>query len=270
MSKSQIATFAALALAAAAPAAEAQFAYQPTTQRYRLEQTLAATQEMGGQKQEQTVSTTQVLGLTLRPGAGDALAFTFTIDSVNVTSPMAAAQMQAQTAAQQLVGKSVTGLVSKRGAIRSIQAPPVPGDSTGGQLASGFRNFFVQFPAGAVRQGMKWTDTTTTPINNGGIEGTSTAIMTYTVEGDTTVAGRQAWRIASTGTVTTSGMGNAQGQELALSGNGTLAGTSVVSKDGVYLGSDSRMNQALTVQVVAMNMSIPVTQEITNRVRLVP
>jgi hypothetical protein len=267
MSKPQVVALALVALAAAAPAAEAQFAYQPITQRYRLEQVMEGTQEMGGQKQTNTATTTQLLGLQVAKAA-DGLTFTFTVDSVGIQTPVAQAQAQAQAEANKLVGKQVTGTLSPLGQVVTIQGPA--GDANGEQLAAGFRNFFPRFPNGALKSGMTWTDTTSAKFNNNGIEGTSTTIVTYTVEGDTTVEGRSGWRVSQKGSVNTSGMGNANGQELALSGDGTMTGVAVVSKDGHYLGSDSRLQQNMTVQVVAMNMQVPITQTITSKIRMVP
>ena len=267
MSKPQVVALAVVALAAAAPAAQAQFAYQPVTQRYQLEQMIEGTQEMGGQTQRNTATTTQVLALTMTPG-GQGLAFTFTVDSVGISTPIAQAQAAAQAEADKLKGQTVTGTLSPLGEVLSIQGPTA--DAAGEQLASGFRNFFPRFPSAAVKAGMTWTDTTSAGFNNNGIEGTSTTIVTYTVEGDTTVAGASGWRVRQQGSVSTNGMGNAQGQELTLSGDGTMTGTAVVGKDGRYLGSDSRLQQNMTVQVVAMGMQIPITQTITSKIRMVP
>lgn len=266
MSKPQVVALAAVALAAAAPAARAQFAYQPVTQRYQLEQVIQGTQEMGGQTQSNTTTSTQVLSLTMT--GGSPLAFTFTVDSVGIGSEVPQAQAMAQAEADKLKGKKVSGTLSPLGNVLTIEGPTA--DAAGEQLAAGFRNFFPRFPNAAVKAGMTWTDTTSASFNNNGIEGTSTSIVTYTVEGDTTVAGASGWRVRQQGSVNMNGMGNAQGQELTLSGDGTMSGTAVVSKDGRYLGGDSRLQQNMTVQVVAMNMQIPITQTITSKIRMVP
>lgn len=268
MSKPQVVVVALAALAVAAPAAEAQFAYSPSAQRYRLEQVVEATQEMGGQSMSNTISTTQILGVQVAR-AGDSLAVTFTVDSVGISTPIAAMQAQAQAEADKLIGKQVTGTLTPLGEVTSMKGPAADSAGNDEQLSSGFRNFFPRFPNSSLAAGMSWTDTTSARFANNGIDGTSTSIVTYTVEGDTTVAGKQAWRVTQKGTVTTNGMGNTQGQELALSGGGTMKGTAVVSKDGVYLGGDSSLEQSMTVQVIAMNVEVPITQSITSKVRVV-
>jgi len=257
------------ALAAAAPVAQAQFAYQPGTHRYQLEQVTEATQEMAGQTTSSTMSTTQIIGVQLTPGAGDSLSVTFTVDSVSVESELPQAQAAAQAEVAKLVGSRVTGTVSPLGVIASLEWTQRDSVSTGGDLSAGFRNFFPRFPAAALETGMTWTDTTSSKFDANGIDGTATSVVTYTIEGDTTVAGRPAWRISQKGTVTTNGTGNSQGQELALSGGGAIEGTNVVSKDGLYLGGDSRLDQSMTVQIVAMGVEVPVTQKVTSRIRMV-
>lgn len=256
-------------LALAAPAAQAQFAYQPGTHRYRLEQVTEATQEMAGQTATSTLTMMQVIGVQLAAGTGDSLAVTFTVDSVGVRSEIPQAQAAAQAEVDRLIGSRVTGTVSPLGQIGALEW--MQGDSvrTDGDLAAGFRNFFPRFPSPSLEAGMTWTDTTSSKFSNDGIDGTATSVVTYTVEGDTTVDGRQAWRVSQKGTVTTDGTGNSQGQELALSGGGSIEGTSVVSKDGLYLGGDSRLDQTMTVQIVAMGMEVPVTQKVTSKVRMV-
>jgi hypothetical protein len=269
MSKLPYVAKALVALAVAAPAAQAQFAYQPGTHRYRLEQVTEATQEMAGQKMSSTMTTTQVIGVHLVPGAGDSLSVTFTVDSVGIASEIPQAQAMAQAEADKLVGSKVTGTVSPLGEIGSLAWMKGDSATTGGDLSAGFRNFFPRFPQAAPKVGMTWTDTTSSKFNANGIDGTATSVVTYVVEGDTTVAGRPAWRISQKGSVTTNGMGTSQGQDLALSGGGSITGTNIVSKDGLYLGGDSRLDQSMTVQIVAMGVEVPVTQSVTSRVRVV-
>lgn len=268
MSKQHLAVVALAALVTAAPAAEAQFAYQPGTHRYRLEQVTEATQEMAGQSMSSTMTTTQVIGVQLEPGASDSLAVTFTVDSVGIQAEIPQAQAAAQAEADKLIGAKVTGMVSPRGAIGSLAR--VGGDSaSAGDLSAGFRNFFPRLPQGELTAGMTWTDTTTSRFDANGIDGTATSVVTYTVAGDTAVSGRQAWRIAQKGTVTMNGTGNSQGQDLALSGSGTIEGANVVGKDGIYLGGESHLDQSMTVQVVALGLEVPVTQKVTSRVVMV-
>jgi expansin (peptidoglycan-binding protein) len=119
-----------------------------------------------------------------------------------------------------------------------------------------------------VKVGDSWTDTVTQKFSNQGIQGTSTLVVTSRVLGDTTVAGRGAWRVQRSGMMTTTGSGSQGGQPLVLEGHGQLNGTSYVSPRGVYLGSEEMQTAQLTVQAPAMNMTIPISQRITSHTEL--
>lgn len=263
---------AAVALALGGSAAVAQsFAYTPGTQQYRLDQTVATTQTVQGMAQSAESNSTQFLSVALVP-QGAALGVTFQLDSMMVRPPAEASALQAQATAQaeaaakMLKGRKVVGTVSPLGKIDALA--DVDSSAPGAQqLANGFRAFLVPFPSGNVRNGMTWTDTVTSAFKNmGGVDGTSTSIVTYTVTGDTTVHGQKAWQVRQQGTVTMSGMGAAQGTDVAMSGSGTIAGLALVGTNGVYLGGTMEQTQALTVEIPAANMSIPVTNKVTTTV----
>src|SRR5690606_2037706 len=119
--------------------------------------------------------------------------------SVGILANIPQAEQMAQAEAQKLIGAKVTGTVSRLGEIGSLEWANPDSAASGGDLSAGFRNFFPRFPQAALEAGMTWTDTTTTKIGASGIDGTATSVVTYRVEGDTTVSGRQAWRISQKG-----------------------------------------------------------------------
>jgi hypothetical protein len=112
---------------------------------------------------------------------------------------------------------------------------------------------------------MTWTDTTTSPFSNGGIDGTTVAIITHRVTGDTTVNGAKAWTVTQEGKLTVDGKGTTNGTDVAMKGSGTMSGTSFVGQDGVFLGGNTTMSQSSTVEIPAAGMSIPLTQKVTTR-----
>ena len=262
----------ALALAAAAPAVGAQsFAYKPGAQRFRLDQTIAQTQEMQGQKMDMNLTSAQFISLAAA-AQGANLGLTYTVDSVRFETPTGSAAAMAgpvveQQAAQAkaLAGKQVVATISPLGEVSSLAAAD-SADAVGKALALGFRSFLVAFPSADVKAGMTWTDTTKSSMNNMGLDITTTAIMTYTVAGDTTVHGRKAWKVAQQGTMTLSGMGNSQGADLVMSGGGTINGLAFVGQDGVYLGGQSEQLQNMTLEVPAASMSVPMTNKITTKI----
>ena len=275
MSKLSVAAAALLVAAAGSTAAAQPFAYKAGAQHYRLDQTVATEQTVQGMAQSSTSSTAQFISMELAPGA-QGLGVTFVIDSVLVlpadsgapASPMQAqVQMQAQDAAKALKGRRLTGTVTPLGRVQTLAVADtvVPNAQ---QLANGFKAFLVPFPNASIKSGMTWTDTTTNEFKNmSGIDGTTKSIVTYTVVGDTTVGGQKAWKVEQKGTLTMTGAGAAQGTDVSLSGDGTVQGTVVVGQNGVYLGGDVEQTQSLKVEVPAASMTIPITNNVTTKIR---
>jgi hypothetical protein len=269
MSKSILAALAVVAVAA--PAAAQDFAYKPGTQQYRLEQVLSQTQEMQGQVMDMSLASAQFISLAAAPQGGG-LGLTYTIDSVRFDAPTGSMAAMAGGAADQraaqakaLTGKKVVATVSPLGVVSSIGAADTT-DAAARSVAPGFRTFLIAFPSAAVKSGMTWTDTVSATMNNMGIDVKSTAVNTYTVTGDTTAYGRKAWKVAHTGTLTLSGSGNTQGADVKLSGTGSSTGLSLVGADGVYLGGTTDQTQAMTVEVPAAGMSIPITNKVATKI----
>ena len=275
MSKLSVAAAALLVAAAGSTAAAQPFAYKAGAQHYRLDQTVATEQTVQGMAQSSTSSTAQFISMELAPGA-QGLGVTFVIDSVLVlpgdsaaaASPMQAqVQRQAEEAAKALKGRRLSGTVTPLGRVQTLAVTDtvVPNAQ---QLANGFKAFLVPFPSASVKSGMTWTDTTTNEFKNmSGIDGTTKSIVTYTVVGDTTVDGQKAWKVDQKGTLTMSGAGAAQGTDVSLSGDGTVQGTVVVGQNGVYLGGDVQQTQSLKVEVPAASMTIPITNNVTTKIR---
>ncbi|MEJ7810569.1 MAG: hypothetical protein WKG32_09205 [Gemmatimonadaceae bacterium] len=251
-------------LAASASVVRAQtFAYTPGMAKYRITQKMSQTQEMMGQKKTDSLSSVQLLSLDLAAKGKDSLAFTLTIDST--TTSMAPAQAELA----KLNGKKVTGAMSSLGKVASFVAPVDSASPTKGQEFESLRNFMLRFPDRNPKVGTSWVDTTNTPINNQGITGHATIIITSKIVGDTTVAGQKAWRVQRTGTTAVSGAGTQNGQALVLEGKGTLNGMSYVGANGVYLGANSTQNQEMSIQLPAMGMTVPITQTVSTMVEMV-
>jgi len=275
MSKLSAAAAALLVAAAGSTAAAQPFAYKAGAQAYRLDQTVATEQTVQGMAQSSTSSTAQFISMELAPGA-QGLGLTFVIDSVVVlpgdsaaaASPMQAqVQRQAEDAAKALKGRRLSGTVTPLGRVQTLAVADtvVPNAQ---QLANGFKAFLVPFPSASVKAGLTWTDTTTNEFKNmSGIDGTTKSIVTYTVVGDTTVGGQKAWKVEQKGTLTMTGAGAAQGTDVSLSGDGTVQGTVVVGQNGVYLGGDVEQTQSLKVEVPAASMTIPITNNVTTKIR---
>ena len=269
MSKT-LATALALALVTASAASAQSFAYAPGTRQYQLQQTIASSQQVNGTSMDVTAHITQFITMTLGAAASGAMPVTYSVDSVRVDADapgnpqLAAVRAQLEQQRSQLAGQRVVGTVSPLGKAAGLAAADTT-LATGAQLATGFRGFLTVFPRADVKSGMTWTDTTTSPFANNGIKGTTVAIITHTVTGDTTVHGAKAWKVTQQGKLAVDGTGNANGADLSMKGSGTMEGTSFVGQNGVFLGGSTTMSQKSTVEVPAAGVSIPLTQTVTTQ-----
>ncbi len=249
-------TAAASMLVALAGAGQAQdLSYEPGTFTYRMNTALHQKQDMMGQIQETNHKASQLLTVKLDRKAKDTLGFAITVDSSQTDAP----QMQAALA--KLVGKTVTGTVSPRGEVLSFMAPT---DST--TVESDFRTvrqFFVRFPAKASR-GASVVDTVADTFDAQGLKIQQQVVMTSTVAGDTTIGGEKAIILERTGTVAMTGQGEQNGSELTLDGTGTVTGKLYVSAGGGILGGRMENSSLINVSVLAMNVTIPITQNSTS------
>lgn len=252
-----IAALVALLAASTLEAQDAAAGYAPGTHRYRVTREARSSQEVAGTVQSGTVTTLEELTLDLRAAARDTLRFTVTIDSAARLSDMPGAGDTPP-----VKGRRISGRISSGGSFHDFD----PESAADAEMASGYRSFLPRLPAQPLGPGLTWTDTVQTPLTQAGIQGTTRTIIVSRVVGDTIIAGRKAWRVERTGTLTMSGTGNQDGTDLILTGAGTATGISHIAAGGVYLGGTSNQELALTVEVPAASMRIPIRQTAVTRV----
>ncbi|HEX6536497.1 MAG TPA: hypothetical protein VF041_18035 [Gemmatimonadaceae bacterium] len=254
-----------LALDGGALAAQStHFAYAPGRARYRLTTTVHRDQIQGGGRApfEFNVTTTQFVTVDLAPQSRDTLRLTITLDSVDVTSDLAAPQPDLH----RLFGRKVTGLISPQG--RIYQFDPPPSDSAEKDtrdLYNSFRRFLVQLPAEPLKVGTSWVDTTTEKVRRNGFDVLARAITSSRVAGDTVVGGQHVWRIARRAELTQEGEAKEAGKTIHLTGEGSVTGTHLVSHDGRYVGSESTQRFDITM-TMSGSESAPISQTIKSKV----
>lgn len=263
---------AALGLGAGALSAQAagngQFAYATGRQRYKVTTTVHREQMQGGGRApfEFDVTTTQLITVDLAPQSRDTLRLTITVDSVDVSSDLAAPQPNLK----RLFGKKVMGLVSPQGKIYSFDpAPADSGDKDTRDLYNAFRRFLVSFPPQPLAVGTSWVDTTLENVTRNGFAIKAAAVTANRLAGDTTVNGEHAWRIERRAHVTQSGEAKEAGKAIHLVGEGTVTGVHLVSPEGVYLGSKSTQRFDITMTMQGSE-SAPISQVITSQVERLP
>lgn len=230
--------------------------YGPGTGRYRVEQSQHVAQEVMGQTTEANGSTIMLVSAALTAGEAGNLAATFTVDSITATSSLPEA-IPALTA---LRGKTFRAVFTPRGQSVTF-TPPDPGDSTlgGGDV---FREFLPLLPSGALTPGTTWTDTNnqTPGTVPRGMTMRTQSIRQHRVAGWEDHDGVRALKISTSATYTISGSGEAQGQQVQLTGAGTSTVDRYVSALGVYLGATMADSASLTVNVTSVGIEVPIRQ----------
>lgn len=241
---------------AAAPAGDpTSINYAAGTNRYRIDTEQHTAQEMMGNTTNIDITTMQVVSLNLA-AAGDSFALRATLDSMSVTSSMPGADQAAADAARALVGKSVTGSMSRNGRVANVTTA-----DTGvavQQLVNGIREFFFVIPSLQLTPGREWTDTVSNAQNMGPMNMTTRSVRNHRVVGWEDRNGTRALHITTSSAYSVTGSGEAQGQPLEISGTGHVTMDRFISAAGVYLGATEADSADMNVNVVSMGMSIPV------------
>lgn len=251
-------------LAASASAQSTLGAYSPVAAKYRITSVQSTSQIMMGQTQEFQTTTTQLISLAVAKAAG-ALTLTITIDSATISSNAPAGIPDASEA----IGLKFLGTIAPNGKVASSQMTDKSGAPTTSQFATSLRSFLPRLRVGAA-MGDSWLDSTTALINQGPATITSQSVITYTLAGDTVLAGTKAWKITAAAVTSLNGSGNQQGADYTIKGTAKTTATVVVSVDGVLLSQSSEGDSNLSVNVEAAGMTIPIVQHATVKVEKLP
>ena len=254
----------AVSLPTAASAQTGLPAYAPSKERYRLESNVKTAQTMMGQTQEATMASSQVSTMALVK-SGAALSLTMTMDSASVTAagPAPAPDMSA------IIGSVFAGSMAADGQVSGSTVTDKAGKPMDGPAASSIRSFLPRLKVGAAT-GATWSDTSTTKGLVNGANVNTTRIVTYTVAGDTTVAGVRGWKITATNAGTIEGSGSQGGADFTMKGTIGGGGTYVISTTGIFLGAGLMDDVNMTVEVPMASMQIPITTSTTSKITRIP
>jgi hypothetical protein len=242
-------------------AQESKLWYTPGSAQYKVTTSTNTTQEMNGQKQEFTASAEQKVSVTIGGGKKDSLALTIVLDSIvqQVSVPGA-------PDVSKMIGMTLQGTMSTQGKVYESSVKMADGTDAVSQQGEGMRRFLPRLPA-MIKTGNTWTDTISgrIPAANGA-EMNRSAIVTYTVLGDTTIAGQKSWKIGMESKAKITGKGNQQGADFTIDGGANGAGVTYVAPNGWFVGMDATENQELTVTVEAAGMVIPIVSATKTKV----
>ncbi len=205
----------------------------------------------------QSQASTRTIWLTVAAAAGDAsgLRTTITLDSFKVDAAVAMTSAAALDSAR---GTRWTATLAPSGRLTGIQADRKT--SAGEQVESMLPSLFAPLPAGEVRAGATWSDTTDMPMRADAFEVREQAVTSYTATGGTAVDGRPTITIQGRGTFSRKGTGQQQGQSLEITSSGTRTTTHQLGTDGVPAGMQGAETSEFTIVVPAVGQSITGSQ----------
>jgi hypothetical protein len=250
----------AVSLAASAGAQAPLSGYTPFSSRYRVVTSMQVSQVMQGQTMDSETSANQLTSLVLAKDGG-ALALTITVDSITASATGQAPAADPATA----VGLKFSGTMNPDGHVVTSTVTDKAGNPSDSPFAANLRSFLPRLKAGAT-PGTTWADTTTTTRQQNGGTVTTVIATTYTLAGDTTVAGAKDWKLAAVSTGTVSGTGNQGGADYTIKGSINGTGTLVVGAGGALEGAELANNAQMMVDVPMAGLQIPVTQKQSTKI----
>jgi hypothetical protein len=231
-------------------------AYKAARAAYRLERHDSLTlQYPGGASQEQVRDRVAFLHVTVAetptPGTFNV---TILLDSLQALESGQPASPDSVLAAR---GTHWTATLSSTAGLG-----PLTADKQGTlpeELSGRLRLLFPALPAGGVREGMEWSDTTEYRLTADAFPGTERAVTTYTATASE-AGGRKSIALQSTGSYQRTGTRTQADQELQMSATGTRRQSHLFGLDGVLVSAQGNDVGDMTITVPTVGQTVPVQQ----------
>lgn len=192
---------------------------------------------------------------------------TFTVDSVLVDS---GSQLPPQIDLSAARGFQITGQLAPTGEFRDSAPSDSAAAANLGNLLPHFRSFFPRLPAGGVKPGDHWTDSTTATDVSGGTTITTRSFNDRTATTWEDRDGAPVLRIESSATYTFNGSGDQGGAPFTLAGSGRATGLQFLARDGRYVGGEARDSASLTIDLPVQGITIPRRQLARTTISVLP
>ena len=127
------------------------------------------------------------------------------------------------------------------------------------ELTGRLRLLFPALPAGGVREGMEWTDTTEYKLTADAFPGTERAVTTYHA-GAAEGSGPKGITLESEGQYDRMGTRQQGEQELQMTAKGSRRGTHELGMDGVLVNARGNDAGDMTITVPSLGQTVPVKQ----------
>jgi hypothetical protein len=224
---------------------------------YRLERHDSLTlQYPGGATQEQVRDRVAYLHVTVaEASAPGAFSVTILLDSLQALESGQPAAPDSVLAAR---GTHWTATLSSTGGLG-----PLTVDKQGtlpDELTGRLRLLFPALPAGGVREGMEWSDTTEYRLTADAFPGTERAVTTYKATASDAPGMRKGITLQSTGSYERTGTRTQADQELQMAATGTRRQTHVLGLDGVLVSAQGNDVGDMTITVPTVGQTVPVQQ----------
>ncbi len=232
--------------------------YEPVrSAAYRLERHDSLTlQYPGGATQEQVRDRVAFLHVGVaEPGTEGVYQVTIVLDSLRALENGEPASPDSIAAAR---GTRWTGSLTSSGGLS--QLTPDRKGTLLDELTGRLRLLFPALPAGGVREGMEWSDTTEYTLTADAFPGSERAITTYRAAGGSSAGGEKTIVLTSTGSYERSGKRAQADQELEMQATGTRRGVHQLGRNGVLVSAQGNDVGDMTITVPSVGQTVPVKQ----------
>ena len=224
---------------------------------YRLERhDSLSLQYPGGATQEQVRDRIAFLHVTVAesPTAG-AYQVTIVLDSVQALENGQPVSPDSVAAARGTHWTATLGSTGGLGALTPDRTGTLPDELTGR-----LRLLFPPLPAGGVREGMEWSDTTEYRLTADAFPGSERAVTTYHAAATDDAGGRKGITLQSSGSYERRGTRTQADQELQMSATGTRHGSHQFGLDGILISAQGNDAGDMTITVPTVGQTVPVKQ----------
>ena len=128
------------------------------------------------------------------------------------------------------------------------------------ELTGRLRLLFPALPAGGVREGMEWSDTTEYRLTADAFPGSERAVTTYRAAASDAPGMRKSITLESDGSYARTGTRIQGDQELQMQATGKRQGAHVLGLDGVLISALGNESGDMTITVPTVGQTVPVKQ----------
>jgi hypothetical protein len=208
----------------------------------------------GGANQQQLIDRIAYLRVALVPDTGGYQA-SIILDSIQASVGGVAAAPDSIIPAR---GTRWSASLTRDGRLSALKADR--STTVGDQLGSNLRTLFPKLPAGGVKAGMEWTDTSDVPVRADAFDALEHSLTNYrSAESDDPQA-KKAIKLESTGSYQRKGKGTQYDQQMEMSSSGTRSSIYYLNADGTLASAHGSDTGDLTISIPAVGQTVPVKQ----------